>query len=59
MNQILHSIHALHQYAYLPIMLFLVAIIVILASLHSQNNRLRYTGYVVAVALVVSCVFII
>lgn len=60
MNQILHSIHtSLHQYSYLPILLFIVAMLIIVASIHSKNDRMRYAGYVVAVALVVSVVFIV
>jgi hypothetical protein len=59
MSQILHSIHAsLHQYAYLPVILFVVALLIIVASIYNHNDRLRYTGYVVGVALLLSCVFI-
>ena len=59
MNTVLHSIHSLHQYAYLPVMLFLVALLLIIASMHSQGHKTRYVGYTVAVALLVCCVFII
>jgi hypothetical protein len=59
MNQVLHSIHALHQYAYLPFMLFIVALLVIKASIHSQKDKLRHAGYAVAVLLVICCVYII
>lgn len=55
--QILHTIHALHQYAYLPILLFIVALLIVKTSIHSQNNA-RYLGYVIAVALLICCVFI-
>ena len=59
MNQILHSIHtSLHQYSYLPILLFVVALLIIVASIYNSNDRLRYTGYVVGVALLISMVFI-
>ena len=56
--QILHTIHALHQYAYLPLMLFLVALLIIVASIYSQKSLARYLGYVIGVALVVCCVFL-
>lgn len=59
MNTILHSIHTrLHQYSYLPILLFVVALLIIVASIYNNNDRLRYTGYVVGVALLISMVFI-
>ena len=59
MNQVLHSIHSRHQYAYLPVMLFLVALLILVASVYSQKSQMRYVGYAVAVALLMCCVFII
>jgi len=60
MNQVLHSIHSLHQHTYLLVMLFLVALLIIIASIYNQkNDRMRYVGYAVAVALLISVVFIV
>jgi hypothetical protein len=58
MKEVLHFIHSLHQYSYLPLLLFVVALLITYASIHSQKSLTRYLGYVIGVSLVVCCVFI-
>lgn len=57
--QILHMLHSLHQYHYLPLILFIVAALIFIASFFNRKSQARYLGYVVAVVLVASCVFVI
>jgi hypothetical protein len=51
--------NSFHQVTYLPIILFLIAITIFIASFNTKHGGARAAGYVVAVLLVVACVFII
>lgn len=57
-----HTLYAnFHQYSYLPIILFLIAGGIFLASLHAKNSSAaaRMACSVVALLLVVTSIFII
>ena len=56
---VLTQIHRLGRYPYLPYMLFLVALIVVLASCTGQNQSHRWFGYLLAGSLVVISMLII
>lgn len=58
-NSLTQILHPLHQYAYLPVLLFLVACVIALASFNGQKQGQKWFGYLLAVALVVASVFMI
>jgi hypothetical protein len=52
-TQIITQLHTLyHQYSYLPLVLFLVALLVMYASFHGQKEQTRWVGYAAALVLV-------
>lgn len=55
-----HTLYSnFHHFQYLPIILFLIAGGIILASFSTSQAKIRAASYLVAVLLVVACVFII
>lgn len=60
MQQIITALHHLHtQFAYLPILLFLVALLIVIASFYNPKPQGRYIGYCVAVAMILCFAFIL
>ncbi|GCF07340.1 hypothetical protein [Dictyobacter arantiisoli] len=55
-----HAMYAnFHHLTYLPIILFLIAGGILLASFSTKHGGARAASYAVAILLVVACVFII
>jgi len=52
-------LHSFHQYSYLPVVLFTVALLIFISSISNQKSQARYLGYLVALAIVICCVFIL
>jgi len=60
MTQLIATLHHLHQqYAYLPLFVFLVALIIAVVSFYNPKEQTRYLGYGVAILLVVCLPFIL
>jgi hypothetical protein len=55
-----HTLYAnFHHLTYLPLILFIIAFSIVIASFATKHGGARAASYLVAVLLVVACVFII
>jgi hypothetical protein len=55
-----HTLYAnFHHLTYLPLILFVVAFSIVLASFATKHNGTRAASYAVAVLLVAACIFIL
>jgi hypothetical protein len=59
MTSIITMLHSLHHYTYLPLILFLLALIVVVASYSGKEQKSRLLGYLLAACMLFAIVYII